>query len=86
MTVQLHIECVGGGSDMAGQQFEANLGDSGHSGADWETGHLAGKRTPASYLPRNEKNYDTLQYLKGLLDPRVCDGFCSKGILPFSCF
>ena len=86
MTVQLHIECVGGGSDMAGQQFEANLGDSGHSGADWETGHLAGKRTPASYLPRNEKNYYTLQYLKGLLDPRVCDGFCSKGILPFSCF
>ena len=86
MTVQLHIECVGGGSDMAGQQFEANLGDSGHSGADWETGHLAGKRTPASYLPRNEKNYYTLQYLKGLSGPRVCNGFCSKGILPFSCF
>ena len=24
----------GGGCDMAGQQFEANLGDSGHSGAE----------------------------------------------------
>ena len=80
------MQSVGGVCDMAGQQFEANLGDSGHSGADWETGHLAGKPTPASYLPRNEKNYYTLQYPKGLLDPRVCDGFCSKGILPFSCF
>ena len=42
---------------MAGQQFEANLGDSGHSGAEcqphWETGHLAGNRTPASYLQSN---------------------------------
>ena len=55
--VQKHIESVGGGCDMAGQQFEANLGDSGHSGAEcqphWETGHLAGNRTPASYLHSN---------------------------------
>ena len=67
MTVQrgtAHIECVGGGCDMAGQQFWANLGDSGHSGAvwqpHWETGHLAGKGTPASYLPSCGRSYYTI--------------------------
>ena len=56
-SVQKHIESVGGGGggcDMAGQQFEANLGDSGaECQPHWETGHLAGNRTPASYLQSN---------------------------------
>ena len=51
------MQSVGGVCDMAGQQFEANLGDSGHSGAEWwphwETGHLGGNRTPAPYLQSN---------------------------------
>ena len=57
------MQSVGGVCDMAGQQFEANLGDSGHSSVaewqphtQWETGHLAGNRTPAPYLPSNERN------------------------------
>ena len=51
------MQSVGGVCDMAGQQFEANLGDSGHSGTEWwphwETGHLGGNRTPAPYLQSN---------------------------------
>ena len=61
------MQSVGGVCDMAGQQFEANLGDSGHSGTEWwphwETGHLGGNRTPAPYLQSNGRKRKLKDFL-----------------------